>query len=661
MGRGKKPKKSMNTAKKKGNRDSKPRSIERFGEEDMDDEIDAFHKQQDVIPLDVDRHADLSDEDIEEPVFDVEADDDDDDDEEEEEEEGDDSELSGLAAKIVRQKKYLRAKMGGVEDEMDEEDQPDEDEDAGWGQSKRAYYNADNIHETQSSDDELALEEEAEVIRLQKERAKSLQMEDFGLDEDAEEMMISMSAGEPKMTVEKKSKKLADVVEDADDESEIYKVERDINSLSKEEQMEVVFSAAPELVGLLSELNLSLDQLGGELGPLDAKKNGKDSTTNGRMHYLEVKRLLLLNYCQAIVFYLLLKSEGHPIRDHPVLARLVEIKSLLDKVSQICPTTHQAVVETLDNDGEYGGQDKTNTVDYIMQHENHKRSLSNDQLKSCESTQLYESNGDVVLDMTKPLDTKDELEKVGALGQESMEMLKVRASLEEKLKQKGIYKSAIPEKASKAKNSRLSRRKHDTLDDFDDEDGPKSVSTTIASDKHVIKLSQLVTMAGKAVKRPKLVSGDADLPKREDIGERRRKHDLQSLAKPQEDLVADVEDDTNASDFEDEFYKEVKQSRAAKVAAKAEVYTRSTILQSSSEPEAHGKRQITYQMETNKGLTRKRKKLTKIPRKKYKLKHQKAVVHRKGQVRDLRRPSGPYGGEEAGINTRVSHSVRFRN
>lgn len=52
----------------------------------------------------------------------------------------------------------------------------------------------------------------------------------------------------------------------------------------------------------------------------------------GGMHYMEVKQLLLLAYCQSITFYLLLKAEGQPIRDHPVIARLVEIKNLLDKV-----------------------------------------------------------------------------------------------------------------------------------------------------------------------------------------------------------------------------------------------------------------------------------------------------------------------------------------
>lgn len=57
-----------------------------------------------------------------------------------------------------------------------------------------------------------------------------------------------------------------------------------------------------------------------------------EHTRKGGIHYLELKKVLLLSYCQAIVFYLLLKSEGQPVRDHPVIARLVEIKNLLDKV-----------------------------------------------------------------------------------------------------------------------------------------------------------------------------------------------------------------------------------------------------------------------------------------------------------------------------------------
>lgn len=45
--------------------------------------------------------------------------------------------------------------------------------------------------------------------------------------------------------------------------------------------------------------------------------------------------MLLLSYCINIVFYLLLKAEGKPVRDHPVVLRLVEIRTFLEKARPI--------------------------------------------------------------------------------------------------------------------------------------------------------------------------------------------------------------------------------------------------------------------------------------------------------------------------------------
>ncbi|ERN14853.1 hypothetical protein AMTR_s00032p00138740 [Amborella trichopoda] len=169
-----------------------------------------------------------------------------------------------------------------------------------------------------------------------------------------------------------------------------------------------------------------------------------------------------------------------------------------------------------------------------------------------------------------------------------------------------------------------------------------------------------------------LVSGDEDLPAREDLGERRKKHELQILKRLRDDDEADVDVDDDGEEnteevqgSEDEFYREVKQQRAACISAKKDKKLRyiSPVPSSAKDEEEtlgeHNRRRITYEMEKNRGLTRYRKKLTKTARKKYKLKHQKAVVRRKGQVREARRPSGPYGGEVSGINVNISHSVRF--
>jgi U3 small nucleolar RNA-associated protein 3 len=54
--------------------------------------------------------------------------------------------------------------------------------------------------------------------------------------------------------------------------------------------------------------------------------------TEGGVRYFELKEILLLSYCQAITFYLLLKSEGQPVDGHPVIARLEEIKELMNQV-----------------------------------------------------------------------------------------------------------------------------------------------------------------------------------------------------------------------------------------------------------------------------------------------------------------------------------------
>jgi len=58
----------------------------------------------------------------------------------------------------------------------------------------------------------------------------------------------------------------------------------------------------------------------------------KQFPTEGGISYLEAKHLLLVNYCQSIVYYLLRKAKGLSIEGHPVVRSLVEIRLFLEKV-----------------------------------------------------------------------------------------------------------------------------------------------------------------------------------------------------------------------------------------------------------------------------------------------------------------------------------------
>ncbi|KAG5034502.1 hypothetical protein AAZV13_04G088100 [Glycine max] len=92
---------------------------------------------------------------------------------------------------------------------------------------------------------------------------------------------------------------------------------------------------APQLAALLKEMKEGLDTVRHKIQSLTAMvKEGLYPTADG-FSYLEVKNLLLLNYCQSLVYYLLRKAKGLSIEDHPVVRSVVEIRLFLEKIRPI--------------------------------------------------------------------------------------------------------------------------------------------------------------------------------------------------------------------------------------------------------------------------------------------------------------------------------------
>ncbi|XP_059478349.1 something about silencing protein 10 [Neocloeon triangulifer] len=78
------------------------------------------------------------------------------------------------------------------------------------------------------------------------------------------------------------------------------------------------------------------------------------------------------------------------------------------------------------------------------------------------------------------------------------------------------------------------------------------------------------------------------------------------------------------------------------------------------EVDENAKRGITYQIRKNKGLTPHKKKELRNPRVKHRMKFRKAVIRRKGQIREHRPEINKYGGEMSGIKASVTKSVKFK-
>ncbi|KAK9270342.1 hypothetical protein L1049_025921 [Liquidambar formosana] len=98
---------------------------------------------------------------------------------------------------------------------------------------------------------------------------------------------------------------------------------------------ERVNKEAPQLVALLKEMKEGLDAVRSKVQALTAKVKANHYPTADGISYLEAKHLLLLNYCQSLVYYLLRKAKGFSIEGHPVVRSLAEIRLFLEKIRPI--------------------------------------------------------------------------------------------------------------------------------------------------------------------------------------------------------------------------------------------------------------------------------------------------------------------------------------
>jgi U3 small nucleolar RNA-associated protein 3 len=348
----------------------------------MDDEVDEHHRGRDKISLDPDApSSDDDDLDDEEAVMDIDADTEsaDSEDSDESDSETSEGEAPSEGAKGGKAKPRADRSDGGAESASDEDeaalykamkaqqkklnsraptrarrddsdtdasDSDSEDRGAGVrGARKADFYGDDEVDHEGASDEDERVEEEREALRLQRVAADEMDAADFGLedesDDEEEDDRATPLGAKAKALAGGAGKKPLPSRREKKEKKEKKALGAAVESLGTDPSLagslasDVVASDAPELIALTKELTRNLDEVRCSVEPVIAAVRAGDLATAEGVSYLDAKHLLMLSYCVNIVFYLLLKAEGRPVRDHPVVLRLVEIRTYLEKLRPV--------------------------------------------------------------------------------------------------------------------------------------------------------------------------------------------------------------------------------------------------------------------------------------------------------------------------------------
>ncbi|NXR46237.1 SAS10 protein, partial [Hippolais icterina] len=277
----------------------------RAGPEELADDVERFHEEQfraAMAALDSGDEAGASDEEEEEEVLGLQLPED----SEEEEEE--------------MQERNPFVEYSAEEDEDGEDEEAKLPHELSWGQRKQLYYDTDYGSDAQAkgkrSQQEIDAEEEEEEQEaqvIQRRLVRDLGEDDYGLD------MIQGYLAEQRKSHDSKGQK----------------IDKDLQALSKKEQLKLLKQESPELLQLMEDFEVKLMEIKDELYPLlQMVRDGTIPQGKGS-RYLQTKYHLYLNYCANISFYLVLKSKRMPVHSHPVIERLVAYRNIINDLAVI--------------------------------------------------------------------------------------------------------------------------------------------------------------------------------------------------------------------------------------------------------------------------------------------------------------------------------------
>jgi len=206
-------------------------------------------------------------------------------------------------------------------------------------------------------------------------------------------------------------------------------------------------------------------------------------------------------------------------------------------------------------------------------------------------------------------------------------------------------------------DEKRTRRAVPSFSDFGDEDHSAEADVTAAGRS----LAATVNKISQRSKTKKSISLAAEEDDQEN--EERFKRGLELMENDLGDDEDDMDDEMHnlplSDDEEDDFYSEIAKKSKAKKEYKKSLYAVAPKYPGMDE-EIEGERSVSRQILKNRGLVAHKAKINRNPRVKKREQYRKALIKRKGAVREVRTDEGhKYGGEQTGIKSALSRSRKL--
>ncbi|KAJ1938722.1 something about silencing protein 10 [Linderina pennispora] len=355
------------------------------------------------------------------------------------------------------------------------------------------------------------------------------------------------------------------------------------------------------------------------------------------------KYQLLMSYLNNVAVYLVLRASeseargGVPVRDHPVIASLVEFRRRIEMMEAL-ETRLAPVLRLFANELASGAVDDTEEPVQAAASPSSDSEMSEPLPKPKKSAQKKKQKKQQVFLEAAPItDSYAELQA----------MLK-----REKKKQK------------KQKPVEEDYGEMEHLEEGDAEDKARAI-------RRLRHHAKRVAQAHTKRSNKSTLSGDMDLPYREKKRLEKLRYDDASAAAARaqaDEFGSDLEEDLGEAP-EDDYYQAVQRQQQAKKQAKKQAKEQALQAKVQMMVEANRaeeqdvemdqKRNVNYQILKNKGMMPRRTKEQRNPRVKRRMRFEQAKKKLKSSVAQVRKQEGSYGGEATGIKSNLSRSTRL--